>query len=181
MKESSSGFVRYLLIGFISYLILSFFPFGMFLSHPPVFSYVGAVICIAFNILGTSKGMLSISNTDAGISLYFPKVPKKSLIGIIICETNLLCGLVMSYWLINTPAKNLQAAHCLLTAGIITGTVGYASSLSTGLICAAVNITDVKEPGLFSKMVFFEFLAGSFGVLGLALGFLCKEKAKNFL
>ena len=77
--------------------------------------------------------------------------------------------------------KFLPASHLLFAAGAVTGFIGYASSMATGLVCAAVNIMDAKEPQMFAKMVFFEFVAGSIGILGMAMGFLIKEKARSIM
>lgn len=179
--KTGSSYLRYLLYGILLYILYEVFPWEMFLQLPAFYRYSGAIICIIGNIIGTSRGMLAISNTCAGMSVLFPKASSKSIIGIVICETNLLCGIIMAYLIIQGPDVTLQASHCLFAAGLVTGFVGYSSSIATGLICAAVNVTDAKESGLFPKLVFFEFVAGSIGVLGLAFGFLCKQKAKNFM
>ncbi|KRH93971.1 putative vacuolar ATP synthase, partial [Pseudoloma neurophilia] len=180
-KSVSSKIIKYFIILLLAYIAYNNIPFRYFFNSPSFFAYFGAILSIVFNIIGTSRGMLSISNTCAGVSVLFPRVSGKAIIGIILCETNLLCGMVLAYMLIQTDVKTVQAGHCLFTSGLVMGTVGYASSLSTGLICAAVNVTDAKEESLFPKLVFFEFLAGSIGVLGFALAFMCKEKAKNFV
>lgn len=169
----------------ICYIAYSIIPWSSLLFNSHFYSYFGAILSILLNVIGTSRGMLSISSTCAGTSFFFPNITSKSIIGIIICETNLLCGIIMAYLIMNSVPKDtldfLPSSHALFSAGLITGSAGYASSMATGLICAAVNITDAKDPKLFPKLVFFEFVAGSVGVLGLAIGFLMKEKSKSFL
>lgn len=172
---------KYTIYSLILYTLYKTIPFSIFLQNPYFFVYSGAFCSIILNVLGTSSGMLSISNTCAGTAILFPKISSKSLIGIIICETNLLCGIIMAYLIIQSNTSiPLQSGHLLFSSGLLTGACGYASSMATGLICAAVNVMDAKHPGLFPKLVFFEFVAGSIGVLGLAIGFLVKEKAKIF-
>lgn len=171
-------------------LILAYFCYNnipwAILLQGPCFAYIGSFLCFILNTIGTTRGMLSISRTCAGSSIFNPKIGSKSLVGVIICEGNLLCGIVISYFIFNTVQKyqdspNIkQISHILLGAGAVTGAVGLASSIATGIICAAVCVMDAKEPQIFSRLVFFEFLAGSLGVMGIGLGFLLKEKAKIF-
>ncbi|ELA47816.1 hypothetical protein VCUG_00658 [Vavraia culicis subsp. floridensis] len=168
----------------VLYLLYTSFPFDLFLNDA-LFAYLGSFLCFILNAIGTTKGMLAISRTCAGASIFNPKIGSKSLVGVIICEGNLLCGIVISYFIFNSiphDSKNLKdVSYILFGAGTITGAVGFASSFATGIICAAICVMDAKDPKLFSKLVFYEFLAGSLGVMGIGIGFIMKEKIKIFV
>lgn len=171
-------------ITLVVYLCYTVIPFETILDSP-FFAYLGSFLCFILNTIGTTKGMLSISRTCAGSSIFNPKIGSRSLVGVIICEGNLLCGIVISYFIFSAIPKNKSSniekiSYILFGAGTITGAVGFASSLATGIICAAICVIDAKNPKIFSKLVFFEFLAGSLGVMGIVISFIMKEKIKVF-
>ncbi|TBU06337.1 hypothetical protein CWI38_0144p0060 [Hamiltosporidium tvaerminnensis] len=163
---------------------------GVIEDITPFLGYLGVIICFSLNALGTAKGMRSIGKSVSGASILMPRVGAKSIIGTVICEANFIFSLIQTKSLMDILNKCKSVSdekvtsivhHIILCAGCIVGISGYASSIATGMNCAAICIMDAKDPTLFANLVAIELISGGIGVLGFVLGFIMKEKAVDFL
>jgi V-type H+-transporting ATPase proteolipid subunit len=168
----------------ISVFVLAYLPFHylnytVLGGNSPFLGCLGIVLCIALSSVGTSRGYQAISRYMTGASIRTPRVGTRSILGIVICEANFFFCLVMSNLLL-TKMQNIKTyggQFVLLASGIVVGACSYCSSVSSGIICAAITMMDAKDSTLFYKLVFLEIIPAGIGILGLVLGLVLLEKA----
>jgi V-type H+-transporting ATPase 21kDa proteolipid subunit len=135
--------------------------------------YTGIVMCLILGVLGTSRGMSSISRYVSGVCISTPRVSNKSLLGTVICEAGLICTILQCILLfikIMTMRDTLMNNYLILCSGIMVGSGFYFSSTAVGIICGVISLVDAKNQEIFFKLVVLEFMPASVGLLGFVLG-----------
>lgn len=132
----------------------------------------GMVCGFLLSALGSTKGILSISKALCGTSILNPGIYSKTLIGCLICEANLIYGVIIAQLIYqkNVDPNNLIADQLLFAPGFIVGICSYYSSVAVGIICSSLTIIDAKDRSLFSKLIVLEIFAGTIGVIGGVVG-----------
>lgn len=141
---------------------------------------MGVASSMLLALAGNSVALGSIFNTVPATSVLFPRIAKHSFLGVIMCELNTLLGLGFSWMITHNVAKSgdLGLYNLLLGfSGIIVGFSTYYSSISIGMICAAISVVDGKDSEAFSKLIVLEFIPTITGVFGFVVGMCVMLKA----
>ena len=206
MKQSRTrNFFIYLLLAPIVVYVLNrykhrLFAFILYFLNSPAIGVLGVLNCFLLPTIGTVKGITSISTVVSGTAILIPTVWARSTIGTLVCEGNLVVGLIITMMLASSVDFEGTAGNQMLEItedfnfgeeilklnntknvgifclGTILGFCSYYSSISAGLLCSAITIVDGKDPKVFSKVAIFELLAGSYGIIGMTIVLAIKSK-----
>lgn len=150
--------------------------------HPIAPAFIGIFLCLSLNSLGCAIGVSVIGKSIAGASVKCSGLVLKGLIGIVICEANLIFS-ILSFFLLKDRAlylyeaasKGVEITHvttawALFFSGIISGACGMIASLGSSIVSAASMIAIAASPGTFSKLISLQLIVGGVGALGLVIG-----------
>lgn len=143
---------------------------------------IGMFSSFVISLVGTIKGIVIIGNNLSGVSTCSSKVGLKALIGILVCEVNLLLSFIIFMIFYNddsTYDANFSKSIVRMCSLLTVSTCTYASSVSCGLISGSMCIMDYKNEKLFPKMIIILMISGSIGVLGFIIGYMIKNLANN--
>lgn len=155
----------------------------LFLEQGWVLAYVGVALSVGINGMGAAVGMTLISKSTAGASVKKPKVGSKGVLGIVVCEANVVFGVIHAIILnanistymrtggsvvgvANTNTVNFVNSYIIFFSGLTMGICGLISSIGTGMVCSASIIPLAKEPKLFSKIVTMQLIVSGVGPFG---------------
>lgn len=167
-----------LLLGPLTYVIVKY------TETLNMISYCGIIMCLVMGVLGTSRGMSSISNYVSGICIETPRVGTKSLLGTAICEAGLIGTILHCIILFNkmrVMEPNYSNNWLVMCSGVIVGAAYLISNTAVGIICGAIGMVDAKNERMFFKVVIFEFLPASVGIIGLVAGIVLISKVPSQL
>jgi V-type H+-transporting ATPase proteolipid subunit len=144
-----------------------------------IIGYSGILLALTLGMIGTAKGMISISSYVSGASLVTPRVATKSIFGIVICEAGMICTVlhvVQSAMKVITMKQTYLNNFLMMTSCIIVGSSIYFSCVSVGIICGIITMMDAKDPTLFFKIIVMEVIPAGIGVLGFVCGVIFSSK-----
>lgn len=143
---------------------------------------IGVASSLLLALVGNATALNSIFSTVPATSVLFPRIAKHSFLGVIMCELNTLLGFGFSWLLVHKSIDGDSARlyNLLLgCSGVIVGFATYYSSVSIGMMCAAISVVDGKDPEAFSKLVMLELIPTITGVLGFVVGIFLTFKAES--
>ncbi|KAI5171201.1 V-type H+-transporting ATPase 21kDa proteolipid subunit [Nematocida sp. LUAm3] len=187
MRSNGRGFLgtisRVELISLGGLILLS--PFfniiRMALTLSPIApAYVGVFLPVILNVIGSASGIAIIGRSLSGASVKTPSIVLKGIIGIVICEANLVFSLLIFVFLkeksisIFSNVKEIETKHIctawvLFTSGLISGTTGLSASLGSSIASSASNIAISCSSKHFSKLISLQLIIGGLGGLGLII------------
>jgi len=151
----------------------------MILSRPTLPAYIGMFIPIVLNAFGTAISISIIGKSTGGASVNCPRVFTKSLIGIVICEANLIFSFLIFFFLGSKMEAilatqrmtkvEIQSIWAVFTSGLVSGVCGMTASLGSAVVNAAATIAIASNPKIFSKLVTLQLIVGGVGPLGLII------------
>ncbi|KAM0674003.1 V-type proton ATPase subunit c'' [Gurleya vavrai] len=174
-----------ILAGLLLYKFFNIYPLSLlFYKFLPFIPYFGIILCFVLSAFGTIKGISAISSSVSGGSILTPRIGTKSTIGILLCEANFIYGMITLMMLQSfLPAKDdnfaLEKSCIIFASAFAVGICSYYSSISIGVVASAIAVMDAKDPKLFIKLVSFEIICSSLGLLGLVIGFVVREKLRT--
>ncbi|OAG29034.1 V-type H+-transporting ATPase 21kDa proteolipid subunit [Nematocida displodere] len=159
-------------------------PFYRAFSHvltisPLTPAFVGLFAPVVLNTLGTTIGTAVIGKSISGAAVKNPGIMMKSLVGIVICEANLIFSL-LSFSILKDKAitiditggvgkRQVLDSWTILASGLVCGLCGMISSLGSSVVNAASSIAIAGNSRLFSKLVTLQLIISGVGVLGLVI------------
>lgn len=163
--------------------LLSIFKMGV-TESPTALGHAGVFFSIGANAVGAALGMSLIAQTTSGASIKKPKVGSKALLGIIVCEANIVFGVIQTI-ILNTKMSELPSSDTLhfspylaeifhnsyvaFFSGLIAGLCGLASSIGTGIVSSASIMAIASDPAVFSKLVTLQLIVSGVGPFGLIM------------
>lgn len=165
---------------FLGYLLIEALRSYFGDSSRSILGYWGIILCFVLCGVGTGKGMSSISKYVSGASIKVPRCATKSILGTVVCEANLLCGIIECISIHAKIRNQPYSAPChyiFFASGLLVGACSYFSSISTGIVCGLITMMDAKDPSLFFKLVILEIIPASIGIIGFVIGMFMIEKA----
>ncbi|KAI5189023.1 V-type H+-transporting ATPase 21kDa proteolipid subunit [Nematocida sp. AWRm77] len=145
-------------------------------------AYLSMLVPVVLNIIGTSSGIAIIGRSIGGASVRTPSIMMKGLIGIVICEANMIFSMLSFFFLrekadalkklegtagVQVGRKEIQAAWTMFCSGAVCGMCGLIASLGSSVANAASSIAIASNAKVFSKLVSLQLIIGGIGALGL--------------
>ncbi|KAI5186633.1 V-type H+-transporting ATPase 21kDa proteolipid subunit [Nematocida homosporus] len=149
-------------------------------ANPCAPAYIGLFLPVVLNCIGTSIGIAVISRAISGASIRTPGIVYKGLIGMVICEANLIFSL-MSFFFLKDRAvaifeqgseielKHVHSAWALFGSGMISGMCGLIGSFGGAIVNTASTVALTGSSKCFSKLISLQMIVGGVGALGLIL------------
>lgn len=110
-----------------------------------------------------------------------PSLVMKSLLGIILCEANLVFS-VMSFFFLKQKFEEIEysanskdnlsdivASWAILASGLTGGFCGMCSSLGSAVVNSSSSIAIAGNPKMFSKLITLQLIVGGVGILGTVI------------
>lgn len=139
----------------------------------------GIMAPVILNALGTSIGTAIIGKSISGASVRTPSIMMKGLIGIIICEANLIFSLLSFCFLkekseavtsrSGLTRESIQDVWTIFCSGLVCGMCGLIASIGGAVVNAASSIAIASNSKVFSKLVTLQLIVSSVGALGLVV------------
>lgn len=138
---------------------------------------VGVFCPIVLNLAGTAIGISTISKSTSGGAVRSPALVMKSLLGIVLCEANLIFSSICFFFLSakatamadrekNMTLKDVQEAWCILASGLTCGLCGMISSLGSSVVNSSSSISIANNAKMFSKLISLQLIVGGVGIFG---------------
>ncbi|KAI5190822.1 V-type H+-transporting ATPase 21kDa proteolipid subunit [Nematocida minor] len=153
------------------YTLLNRFP------HLP--ATVGVFCPVVLNGIGSSFGISNIGKSTAGGSVRSPTLVMKSLLGIVLCEANLIFSILCFFFLkersieISKEAvmtlKSVQSSWAILASGLVCGICGMVSSFGSAVVNSSSSISIAGNSKMFSKLVSLQLIVGGVGIFGTVI------------
>ncbi|KAI5179821.1 V-type H+-transporting ATPase 21kDa proteolipid subunit [Nematocida sp. AWRm80] len=156
---------------------------SLLIWHPRMPAYIGLFLPPVLNTIGTAISMGVIGKSTSGASVKVPSIIMKGIIGIVICEANLVFSM-LSYTFLKDKTlelaslpentreermEGIQRAWAIFASGLVAGGCGLTASLGSSIVNAASTISIASNPKIFSKLVTLQLIVGGVGALGLIM------------
>jgi len=145
---------------------------------PAVF---GLFLPVVLNSLGSAVGISIIGKSVGGSSVHTPGIVTKGLVGIVICEANLIFSMLCFFFVkekVELLEKNaiskekIQSVWSIFASGLTCGVCGMVGSLGSAIVNGASSIAIASNPKIFSQLVSLQLIIGGSGALGLIVSLL---------
>jgi F0F1-type ATP synthase membrane subunit c/vacuolar-type H+-ATPase subunit K len=151
--------------------------------NPLVLANIGAAFAVLANLAGAVLGIALIGRSASGAAIKKPKVGAKAFLGTIVCEANLVFGVIQNIILSGkiremgaVPAMYTSSireiffnSHVIFVSGLVAGACGFASSLGTGIVSSTSIVALANDPSIFSKVVTMQLIVSGVGPFGLVM------------
>lgn len=147
--------------------------------YPLLPGVVGILCPIVLNAVGSSIGISIISKSTSGGSVRTPSLVMKSLLGIVLCEANLIFS-IMSFFFLKqrfgelSDGKEMKildvtGAWGILASGLTCGFCGMVSSFGSAIVNSSSSISIAGNPKMFSKLISLQLIVGGVGIFGTVI------------
>ncbi|KAH9385937.1 V-type H+-transporting ATPase 21kDa proteolipid subunit [Nematocida major] len=147
------------------------------LMMSPLLPGTFGVFCpVVMNCIGSAIGISTISKSTSGGSVRSPALVMKSLLGIVLCEANLIFSILNFFFLKEKSLeisrekeltlRSLQASWGILASGLVCGICGMVSSFGSAVVNSSSSISIASNSKMFSKLVSLQLIVGGVGIFG---------------